>query len=352
MNLRETVSGGSRGRLIRVVGGVIISIVALALVIRTVDLEAAAEALRNADMRWVALLFVFISLDIVLRAIRWRLLLKPVAEVPLGATFSSLLVGYLANNILPARLGELVRCHVLGDRTGVPRPTILGTVVVERIVDTAVVVAIAALAILVLSVRGIVASAVLVGLAITALLIVGVAAAMAAHRLPGAERFAARLAERPSLARALGRLREGLAVAGRPRTMVQTVVLSIGGWSATVLCFAAAGQAVGIEPTLGQAALLAAGTNLATAVPSGPGYIGTFELAAVTIAVSVGLPEGPALAMALIVHVSTLLLTSAGGAVAFVSGDIAQTRRTIREAGTTKSGATPTDRSQVAGQPR
>ncbi len=355
MNLLRTLTGGSRGRSIRVVGGVIISIVALALVVRTVDLQAAAAALRNADPRWIALLLVFISLDVALRAIRWRLLLKPVADVPLGATSSSLLVGYLANNILPARLGELVRCHVLGDRTGVPRPTILGTVVVERIVDTAVVVAIAALSILVLSVRGIVASAVLVGLAITALLILGVAAAMAAHRLPGAERIAARLAQRPSLARALGRLREGLAVAGRPRTMVQTVLISIGCWSATVLCFAAAGQAVGIEPTLGQAALLAAGTNLATAVPSGPGYIGTFELAAVTIAVSVGLPEGPALAMALIVHVSTLLLTSAAGAVALVSGDVAQTRRTIREAGTAQPAdpAKPADRTQqVARQPR
>jgi hypothetical protein len=56
--------------------------------------------------------------------------------------------------------------------------------------------------------------------------------------------------------------------------------------------------------------------------------------------------------MALIVHLSTLLLTSAGGAVAFVSGDIAQTRRTIREAGTAQATSKPTDRSQVARQPR
>ena len=109
MNLRATVASGSRGRLIRVVGGVIVSLVALFLVIRTVDLEAAAEALRNADMRWIALLFAFIALDVTLRAIRWKLLLKPVADVSLGETYSALLVGYLANNILPARLGELVR---------------------------------------------------------------------------------------------------------------------------------------------------------------------------------------------------------------------------------------------------
>ena len=54
-----------------------------------------------------------------------------------------LLVGYLANNVLPARLGELVRSHYLGDREGISRTTTLGTVVVERVVDFVVVVAIA-----------------------------------------------------------------------------------------------------------------------------------------------------------------------------------------------------------------
>jgi uncharacterized membrane protein YbhN (UPF0104 family) len=77
---------------------------------------------------------------------------------------------------------------------------------------------------------------------------------------------------------------------------------------------------VGVEPTMGQAALLAAGTALSTAIPAGPGYVGTFELAAVTIAASVGIPRESALAIAVLVHVTTLLLTSAGGALALVAG--------------------------------
>jgi uncharacterized protein (TIRG00374 family) len=310
------------GRAVRAVAGIAISIVALWVVVGTVDLPAASDALARADLRWVVLLGGFIALDVVLRAIRWRMLLAPVARVPFRESLAALLVGYLANNVLPARLGELIRCHVLGDRTGVSRSTILGTVVVERIVDTAVVVAIAAFAIVVLSVRGVVAAAIGVGVAITAVLVIGVLLAMVAHRLPFAERAAARLADRPELRRILTRLREGLAVAGRPQTMLQSIGLSVAGWSCSVLGFAAAAQAVGIEPTIGQAALLAAGTNLATAIPAGPGYIGTFELAAVTIATSVGLPAGPALAFALIVHVATIVLTSLGGVVAVLAGSI------------------------------
>jgi uncharacterized protein (TIRG00374 family) len=310
----------SRGGLARAAIGVAISVVALFLVVRSVDLGAAWSTLQRAEPRWVALLLAFVGVDVILRALRWRALLAPVAKVSVRATLGSLLVGYLANNVLPARLGELVRSHDLGERTGISRSTILGTIVVERVVDTVVVVAIAALAILVLSVRGIVASAVLVGLAVSALLVVGIGVGIAAHRLPGADRLRTFVSRWPRVHDLLRRLRAGLRVASDLRTMGMAVLLSVGSWSATVLAFAAAAQAIGIEPTMGQAALLAAGTNLATAIPAAPGYVGTFELAAVTIAGSVGIAAEPALAFAVLVHATTLLLTSVGGAVAFLLG--------------------------------
>jgi glycosyltransferase 2 family protein len=309
-----------RGGLGRGLLGIVISVVALALVVRSVDVAAAWEIVKSADPRWVALLVVLLAADILLRAVRWRVLLAPIAIVPFRDVLASLLVGYLANNILPARLGEIVRSHDLGERTGVSRSSILGTIVVERVVDTFVVVSIAAVAILVLSVRGIVASAVLAGFAVTALLVVGVAVGIYAHKLPGAERVRAYLGRWPRVRGALIRLRTGLAVASDARAMAGAVVLTVASWSCTVLAFAAAAQAVGIEPTMGQAALLAAGTNLATAIPAGPGYVGTFELAAVTIAASVGIAREPALAFAILVHVTTLLLTSLGGAVALILG--------------------------------
>jgi hypothetical protein len=84
---------------------------------------------------------------------------------------------------------------------------------------------------------------------------------------------------------------------------------------------------VGIQPTMGQAALLASGTNLATAVPSAPGYVGTFELAAVTIAASVGISRTSAFAFAVLVHVTALAVTSIGGVISYVLGQRARVRR-------------------------
>lgn len=260
----------------------------------------------------------FLLIDIVVRAVRWRRLLAPIRDVSFGATLGYLLIGYLANNVLPARLGELVRCHYLGDREGLSRATALGTVVVERVVDIAVVAAIAAAAILVLSVRGIVASAVLVGVAIGVLLAVALAIGVAAHRLPGAARVTAMAGRWPRIRDLVTRLREGLAVAGDARTLFDALALSVVAWGATLLAFAAAGQAVGVQLTIGQASLLASGVALAAAIPSGPASLGTFELAAVRIAQVLGVAAEPAFAMALIVHAAILLITSTGGVIALI----------------------------------
>ena len=172
---------------------------------------------------------------------------------------------------------------------------------------------------MVLSVRGIVASAVLLGLALTGILVAALALALVAHRLPYADRVVAAVERWPAVVRAASRLRGGLAVAGRPRTMAGAISWSIAAWAATIVAFAMAGQAIGVELTWGQAALLAAGVSLVTAIPAGPGYIGTFELAAVEIAKAVGVPADSAFALALLVHFVILAVTTIGGVVAFLA---------------------------------
>lgn len=165
-----------------------------------------------------------------------------------------------------------------------------------------------------------VVSAILVGVALAGLLVVALALALAlaAHRLPGAGRVAAFRGRWPRVKGIVRRLRDGLRVAALPRTIAASAILSVAAWSCTVLAVLAVGQSLGIELTVGEGALLAAGTNLATAIPSGPGYLGTFEYAGQTIAAAFGLPASRGLALAVLIHVLTLLVSSAGGAVAII----------------------------------
>jgi uncharacterized protein (TIRG00374 family) len=305
----------SRRTLLRATLGIGISLVAIWILLRSVDVGAALEVLSDANPAWIGLMAVTAFVDVAARAARWRWLLIPIKVVRylrmLGYTF----IGYLANNVLPARLGELVRSHAAGEGEGISRTTVLGTVVVERVVDTVIVVGLAALAVVVLSVRGVMTSAVLLGAAFVALLVLGLALAMALHRLPGADRVAAFMTRWPRIVELARRLREGLAVAGRPGTLVGALAFSAVAWTASIGTALAAGQAVGVELTLAQATLMTAGVALVTIVPSGPGYVGTFELTAVSILTTFGIDPDSAFALALLVHAMILAVTSIGGVI-------------------------------------
>ncbi|HEY3524156.1 MAG TPA: lysylphosphatidylglycerol synthase transmembrane domain-containing protein, partial [Candidatus Limnocylindrales bacterium] len=183
---------------VRALAGLVVSVVALAVALRGVDLGATADVLRGAAPAWIVAMLGFSLLDVSIRAIRWQRLVAPIARIAYPRMLGYLLVGYLANNILPARLGELVRSHYLGDREGISRTTALGTVVVERVIDTTAVVLIAAAAILVLHVRGVIANLILLGLALCAALVVALALGIVAHRLPYADRVLARIERWPT----------------------------------------------------------------------------------------------------------------------------------------------------------
>ena len=307
----------SRGSVLRALVGGAISVAALWFVLRGTDLGRTADLLGRADLRWVALAAVFMTLDLGFRALRWQRLLRPIAIVRFPPMLAYLLIGYLANNVLPARLGELVRSHYLGDREGISRASALGTVVVERVVDLVACVAIASVALLILSVKGVVSDAIFVGAAVTGLLIVALAIGIVAHRLPGLDRVRGLIDGYPRVRDLARSLQGGLAVAARPRTVGEAILASGASWTMAVLAFAAIGQAIGIQLSMAQAALIVSGVALASAVPAGPSNLGTYELAAQALGNAVGLDPASALALGVLAHVAILLVTSIGGAIAF-----------------------------------
>ena len=309
----------SRNALLRGTIGIAISVASIWILIHSVDLDAAFAVLRTASPAWIAAMLVTATIDIAARGARWRTLLAPIAPLRYRRVLGYTYIGYLANNVLPARLGELYRSHALGEGEGVSRTTVLGTVVVERVVDTVMVVAIAAVAVVVLSVRGAMSSAVLLGLAFVSLVVIVLGVGIAAHRLPGAARVTEIIDRRPRLLEILRRLREGLAVAGRPSVVIVAIAFSALAWGASTTTFLAAGQAVGVQLSVGQAALMTSGVALVSIVPAGPGFVGTFELTVVAIADSLGIPRDSAFALGLLVHLVILATTSVGGVIALVA---------------------------------
>ncbi len=119
--------------------------VLLYLALRGVDLGVVLVALKSADYVWLIPLVAVVMLSHVVRAWRWRILLKALPEVQsgkreaasVGTAFSSLMIGYMVNYAAP-RLGEVVRTANVTARTGVGFSSVFGTVVVDRILDVIV----------------------------------------------------------------------------------------------------------------------------------------------------------------------------------------------------------------------
>ena len=304
------------GRLTLQVGlGSAISIACLLLVLRFVDIDQVTVILSRTTFPLVLVAVAAIMVDVLLRAWRWRVLVAPLTVVPLGRVMAYLLLGYLANNVLPGRAGELVRSHYLGDREGTSRVSVLGTVLVERIAD---VVALLLLSAVAWWMTG--AAPALGGLLVIGLLGGAGAVSMlaAAIILPGRNRLLSWVATRlPAAIMSAGaRLRAGLVVVRSPRTLLASVALTLTAWVTTAAVFAAAAGAIGFQISPAQVLLVAAATNLATAIPSAPGYVGTFEFAVVATAGAIGLGTAPALAMGVLVHAAIILTTTVGGLAA------------------------------------
>lgn len=120
--------------------GLLISVACLAAVFYVADLETLEESLRLADYRYFPIALGLFLVSIVFRAIAWRILLRE--EVGLGRVFITLNEGYLLNNLLPFRLGEIGRGFLLNRTADKSFLQVMSTILIERIFDIMMVVSI------------------------------------------------------------------------------------------------------------------------------------------------------------------------------------------------------------------
>src|SRR5689334_7997824 len=127
-----------RHRLFQVALSLAIGVVLLWLAIARIDVAALGTELSRVQPGWLIAGVATYWVALALRSWRWRILLAPVRRLAFGQVFYGLLVGYAANNLLPARLGELVRADFVGRRYRITRLSVVGTIVVERLFDVVV----------------------------------------------------------------------------------------------------------------------------------------------------------------------------------------------------------------------
>jgi uncharacterized protein (TIRG00374 family) len=312
---------------LKTVVGVAATVFFLWLALHEVRWHEVAAHLREANWGLLGAAVLVSTLGMHVRALRWKPLLEPVApNVPFRPRIAGVCIGFAANNVFPARLGEFARTWVLSRQANIPLTGAFASLVLERALDGIVLLAflLGSMALpgfpelaaggenlqkavdwMVLLVSVMLGAALV--MAIFPTWTVGLAERIANVVLPKAIR-------RP-LVDALHAFVGGLHVLRSPRLLVLSVLWALGQWAFLATSFLLAFRAFGItEPGIVGAIFMQSAIALAVAIPAAPGFFGVFEAASVWGLGLWGVDRARAVSFAISFHILGWITVTALGA--------------------------------------
>jgi hypothetical protein len=269
--------------------GVAVSLVFITWTLVGLDLRLLWEVMKSANYWWlipgVAVYFV----GVWARAWRWHYLLRPVKNLPTRRLFQVTAIGYFGNNVFPARVGEVLRAFVLYMDHQIPVSASLATIIVERVFDGVVMlgfvfVNLGELASLT-SGSGFIGSIRTLALVGTSLFLGVLAVFLLAAMFPEhTERLANSLANRllplryrQKVLGITGRFLGGLEALRSPRMVLMIFLTSVVIWLLETVKYWFVMHAFDFQVGFFTLMLMNGIVNLATTLPSAPGYVGTFD---------------------------------------------------------------------------
>jgi glycosyltransferase 2 family protein len=306
--------------------GILISVVFMYIALRGLHLEDLGEAVQDANYWWLLPGVLVYFMGVWVRAWRWHYLLRPVKAISTRAMFPVVAIGYMGNNIYPVRAGEVLRAVVLKRREGVPISASLATIIVERIFDGVVMLGFVFLNLPELArltndsgFVGNIQTLALAGMGVfLAALFLFLLAAMfprQADRVVNGiirriipTRFQARVLDLAA------RFMEGLASLRSPKDALMVFVTSTVIWLLETGKYWFVMHAFPFEVSFFALMLMNGIVNLATTIPSAPGYVGTFDAPGIAVLVAYSIPQAIAAAYTLVLHVALWLPITALGA--------------------------------------
>jgi uncharacterized protein (TIRG00374 family) len=281
-----------------------VSALFLALVFRHVEWAKFLESLALLSPFEPLVLALIYLFGFLLRGVRSKILLPSLGW---REAFGGVFVGYATNNVLPARLGEVVRAHVVGKSAGISRTVAFSSVLVERIFDGSAIVFL-----LILGSQSVqtlpewadevrLASLVLFSAALSGVILIGIF-----HRLTSS--LISRYIRHPQVSKALTGLSEGVALSVRTvPTLLLVIISSLVIWLVESGMFLFGCWAFHLPVSFAGAMFVMAIVNLGVLIPSSPGGLGVFQYFAVLALGLLGVNKDAAAAYAIVVHLAQYL---------------------------------------------
>jgi hypothetical protein len=296
--------------------GITISAALLYFSLRGIQFAEVLRHVRTARLAPMLLAVTLATLTFVLRIFRWHLLLRGDDGRPLPAAplWHAIAMGFMANNVLPLRMGEVVRVVAAHRLTGTRFTAVLASIAVERLFDAITIVGLLAVGLFTATLPETGLSAKMTHMATYGGLaaLAGLLLATLVVLFPlAAERVVRALVPAPTLAtRIVGLIegvRQGLSVLGSPARVAGAVFWSLAVWGISALSFYVMFQAFGIAVDFPGALLMQGLIMFGIALPSTPGYVGAFEAPIIIVLGLYGADQNLAAAYALTYHVLTFL---------------------------------------------
>lgn len=323
VNVPPAAQPRRRGGWLRHAVGAAISIACVWAILTRVDVAQLRDALASFHWTWLVAGVLSLAGGYAARILRWSALLRAAGMQASFRRCAAPFLGSIAlNNVLPLRLGDVVRALVFPSAMNMPRSTVAGSLVLERLTD--LVTLLVCLALSLSAVRSFDIPPALRHAALTAGVVGGVSLLLLlafsgwlAQRLD----IAAQRVQAAKAARALqigaSLLRDCQAMT-RPGTLLRITGLSALAWLGETGLFYAVLQGFGSGAGPTTALLAMSLATLATLVPSSPGYVGPFHLAAFTALTIAGQPAQIAGSFAVVTHLALWSATTLAGAVAIL----------------------------------
>lgn len=295
--------------LLRIIG-FSLSISVLVWIYYKIDLGLLCKSFADLQPFWLLFMASIYLFGFLIRGLRWQFMLLPIKNVGIKSATEGVIIGYMGNNILPARAGEFMRAIFLGHRESISKTSVLGTVLIERVFDGLVLVTIMIICSLLLKRDGI-NYGVINAIIVTGCLIFGVAVGfilVGAYRRLWLEAHLGRLknylpeklSER--LLPIITKLLNSFNIVSAYKTLFVVLVLSIIVWSIEGLVFWIGLIAFHFPPHFLVAYFTLALVNLWMILPSAPGGVGVFQGATVFAFSVFGLSPENALSFSIVVH--------------------------------------------------
>jgi uncharacterized protein (TIRG00374 family) len=303
-----------------------VSALFLLAVLWNVDVRQTKEALKTANYAYVPLAVLLSLVTNILRSYRWKYVLNPIRPIGILSLFSGVAVGYMANNVLPARLGEVVRSYFLGKKEGLSTSSTLATIVIERLFDGFTLLLFLTLISLLFTFPdwikkvGWVAAAILVAFSVfLAFLVVKKNVTLELVRRSTAW-VPAHVADRVhGLA---GSFLTGLAILNHRRDTLLAFAFSVLAWTVEAGTYYVVSLCFGFHLPIYVAIVTVVIVNFGILLPAAPGYIGTFEFFCISALDLASVEKSVALSYAVVLHVVLVVPITVIGMMYFVKDHV------------------------------